>query len=109
MEHERRRFPERVGYITSPGYGDGGDWRSRVGLPRGGPSAVITTLGVLRFAPDTHEACLASVHPGSTPDDVRQHTGWDLRVPDDVQETPAPTADELRIIRFYDPHGFWTR
>lgn len=109
MEHERRRFPERVEYLTSPGYGDGGDWRERVGLPRGGPSAVITTLGVLRFDPHSREAYLASYHPGSSPEEVRAHTGWDLRVAEDVHETPPPTPEELEIIRFYDPQGYWTR
>src|SRR5438105_5013583 len=43
LEHKRERLPERVSFRTSPGYGDGGDWRRRVGLPRGRPSAVITT------------------------------------------------------------------
>src|SRR5512147_2152194 len=43
LEHSKRRLPKRVSYVTSPGNGDGGDWRKRVGLPRGGPSAVITT------------------------------------------------------------------
>ena len=49
MAHERRRFVERVDYVTSPGHGEGGDWRARTGLPGGGPSAVITTLGLFRF------------------------------------------------------------
>src|SRR6185503_10469750 len=50
MEHDPRRLRERVDFVTSPGYGDGSpNWRQRQGLVRGGPSAVITTLGVLRF------------------------------------------------------------
>jgi len=49
LEHKKERLPERVSFLTSPGYGDGGDWRKRVGLPRGGPSAAITTKAVLRF------------------------------------------------------------
>src|SRR5512143_1784766 len=69
LEHSRRRLPERVSYVTSPGNGDGAGWRERVGLPRGGPSAVITTKGVLRF--DAHgEARLASVHPGVSVEEV---------------------------------------
>jgi glutaconate CoA-transferase subunit B len=109
MAHERRRFVERVGYMTSPGYGDGPGWRERVGLPRGGPAAVITTLGVLGFDPATREALLRSYHPGQSPESVRANTGWDLKVAPDVAETPAPTAGELAIIRRYDPQGFWTR
>ncbi len=109
MEHERRRFVPRVDYVTSPGYGEGGDWRNRVGLPRGGPAAAITTLGVLRFDPETREAYLDSYHPGTFPAGVRANTGWDLRIVAGARETPAPTSDELRIIREYDPDGFWTR
>jgi glutaconate CoA-transferase subunit B len=109
MAHERKRFPERVSYITSPGYGDGDDWRTYIGLPRGGPAAVITTLAVLGFAQDTQEMELRSWHPGSSADDVRANTGWDLRVASDAHETPPPTTDELRIIRECDPQGFWTR
>ena len=63
LEHSKRRLPERVSYITSPGNGDGAGWRARVGLPRGGPSAVITTKCVLRFGEDG-EAFLATNHPG---------------------------------------------
>jgi len=109
MEHERRRFVERVDYITSPGYGDGGAWRGRVGLPRGGPAAVITTLGVMRFDETTKEAMLSSYHPHSSVDEVRANTGWALRVASDVMMTPAPTDDELEVIREIDPQGFWTR
>jgi glutaconate CoA-transferase subunit B len=109
MQHERRRFVPRVDYVTSPGYGEGGDWRARVGLPRGGPVAAITTLGVLRFRPDTREGYLDSYHPGTSVAEVRANTGWDLLVGEGVRETPPPTADELRLIREYDPEGFWTR
>ena len=109
MAHERRRFVERVGYITSPGYGDGPGWRERAGLPRGGPAAVITTLGVLGFDPATKEAVLRSYHPGQSPETLRANTGWDLKVAADARETTAPTVEELAIIRRYDPQGFWTR
>jgi len=108
MVHEKRRFVERVDYITSPGFGDGGDWRQRVGLPRGGPTAVITTLGVLRFEATNREMTLSAVHPGVSTAAVRRRTGWPLRITDDLQETPAPTATELEILRRFDPQGFWT-
>lgn len=108
MEHSKRRLPERVSYITSPGYGEGAGWRTRVGLPRGGPGAAITTKCVLRFGKDG-EAYLASVHPGVTVEDVKANTGWTLRVADDLADTPEPTTDELKAIRDYDRDGFWTR
>src|SRR6059058_5742688 len=62
IEHEPHRLPERVSYVTSPGNGDGAKFRKRVGLPRGGPSAVITSKAVLRFGQDG-EAYLHSHHP----------------------------------------------
>jgi glutaconate CoA-transferase subunit B len=110
MEHEPRRLRPRVDFITSPGYGDGTPgWRHRQGLLRGGPTAIITTLGVLRFDPSTNDAYLATYHPFTTPDEVRAATGWPLRFAEDLQPTPPPGADELRLIREADPHGFWTR
>src|SRR3954466_7938078 len=74
LEHSKRRLPERVSYVTSPGNGDRPGWRKHAGLPRGGPAAVITTKCVLRFAEDG-EAHLASVHPGVTVEDVLASTG----------------------------------
>ena len=56
MEHSKRRLPERVSYVTSPGNGEGAGWRGRVGLPRGGPAAVITTKAVLRFGASARDA-----------------------------------------------------
>jgi glutaconate CoA-transferase, subunit B len=108
MAHERRRFVERVDYVTSPGHGAGGDWRARTGLPGGGPSGVITTLGLFRFDPVTREMVLASVHPGVTAEEIRAQTGWPLRLAPEVIETPRPSADELATIRRFDPEGFWT-
>lgn len=108
MEHSPRRLVEQVDYITSPGYGRGGDWRQRVGLARGGPSAIITTLAVLTFDAETGEALLASYHPGSSSAAVHGATGWDLLNCPALAETSPPTAEELAIIRRYDPDGFWT-
>jgi glutaconate CoA-transferase subunit B len=109
MAHEPRRFVERVDYLTSPGYGDGRGWRERVGLPRGGPAAVITTLGVLRFEAETGEMVLASLHPGATLAQARANTGWPLRAAPGLAETPAPSEAELEALRRLDPQGFWTK
>ncbi len=108
MNHQKRRFVPRVDYITSPGFGNGPGWRAQVGLARGGPSAVITTLGVLRFDSATCEMMLSATHPGVTVDQVCQNTGWPLKVAENVAETPAPTAMELAMIRKFDPAGYWS-
>ena len=108
MAHEKRRFVPRVDYITSPGYGAGGDWRRMSGLPRGGPAAVITTLGLLRFDPQSKEMMLVSIHPGVAVDTVRENTGWPLKMAEDLSTTPVPTENELKILDRFDPDRYWT-
>ena len=109
MNHEKRRFLNRVSFITSPGFGVGGDWRRRSGLRGGGPCAVITTRGILRFDRETREMILESVHPEVTVEEVLENTGWDLKLAPKVEKSAPPTRAELKIIRKSDPHGFWTR
>jgi len=107
MPHDRRRLREKVDFVTSPGYGSGGDWRRRLGLLGGGPAALITSLGVFRFLDG--EAVLASYHPGASVQRCVAETGWPLKVAEDVRATELPSAEALRIIRGYDREGFWTR
>jgi len=99
IPHSRRAFPERVDFITSPGFLGGGAERARLGLPGGGPDAVITDLGVLRFDQETREMVLASLHPGATLDAVRAQTGWPLRAASPLGVTQPPSAEELRVLR----------
>jgi glutaconate CoA-transferase subunit B len=108
MNHERRRFTPKVHYVTSPGFGQGGDWRNRQGLPGGGPSRVITSIGVFSFDPLDHEMILSSYHPGVSVEEIRNETGWPLRTSSDVRETAPPTEGELAAVRKYDPKGVWT-
>ena len=108
MAHEKRRFLPRVDYITSPGYGDGAGWRQQVGLPRGGPSTVITTLGILRFDPVTKEMVLSSIHAGVTVKKVLANTSWPLRVAGQLDQTPLPTPQELAMLKQFDPQNYWT-
>lgn len=108
-KHEKRRFPERVDYITSPGWLEGKDSRRQAGLVRGGPSAVVTTMGVLRFRPVTREIYLDSYHPGLTPQDVVEATGFPLEV-EGASETLSPTQEELCILREeVDPERIFLR
>jgi len=108
LTHEKRRFVSRVDYLTSPGYGSGGNWRNQIGLPRGGPSRVITTLGILSFDSEFHEMVLTAVHPGTSVEDVKANTGWPLKVSPDLKQTPAPTDVELKKLGQFDPAGYWT-
>jgi glutaconate CoA-transferase subunit B len=108
MNHERRRFVPRVNYITSPGFGEGGDWRQRQRLSGAGPSRVISSMGIFSFDAESGEMILASNHPGVSVAEIKNETGWPLRVAPDVRETPAPSKDELDAVRKYDPKGVWT-
>ena len=108
MNHERRRFVRKVHYITSPGFGDGGDWRKKQGLAGGGPSRVITSMGIFSFDPTSHEMVLTSNHPGVSIDQIKNETNWPLRVSPDVSETSPPSNDELAAVRKYDPKKVWT-
>jgi len=70
----------------------------------------VTDLGTYGFDQATGEMTLLTVHPGITLDDVRANMGWDPRVAADLGETPAPTAEELRLIREeLDPQGIYTK
>jgi glutaconate CoA-transferase subunit B len=107
MPQSTRSFVERIDFRTSPGFVDGARPRHWLGE---GPSAVVTGLGTYRFDPETGEMVLATLHPGVTEDDARAATSWDLRVADDLTETPAPSPEELRLIREdLDPEGAHTR
>ena len=109
IAHEKNRLPDRVDFMTSPGYGAGNDWRERQGIKGGGPAAVITTRAVFRFDPITKEAILWSLHPGVTLDEALDHMGWEPLINDPLITTPAPTKTEIETIRKFDPDGFWTR
>lgn len=108
LNHEKRRFTSKVQYITSPGFGDGGNWRDRQGLSGGGPHRVITSMGIFSFEAETHEIILSSYHPGVTVEEIKNETGWPLRTAHDVGETMPPTAMELVAVRKYDPKRVWT-
>jgi glutaconate CoA-transferase subunit B len=110
MRQSSRSFVERIDFRTSPGNLGGAAGRAAQGWQGRGPSVVVTDLGSYDFDPETGEMRLVAVHPGVSLDDVRGATGWDLRVADDLQTTPAPSDEELRLIREeLDPQGAYVR
>lgn len=101
--HERRRFVARVDFVTSPGWLDGARSRERAGLPFGGVSRVVTTLGILGFDPETRRMRIEARHPGVTLDGIRASTGFELLQAATVEETEPPLDEELRLLRELDP------
>jgi glutaconate CoA-transferase subunit B len=99
MRQSTRSFVDRVDFVTSVGYGDGGDHRRRLGLRGKGPVKVITDLGILEPDPDTRELTLTSLAPGAEVEQVREATGWDLRVVDALVVQQPPMETELSVLR----------
>ena len=109
MHHEKKRFVKKVDFITTPGYLHGGDSREKSGMLVGGTYKVITHLGIFGFDEKTRRMRLEGLHPGATVEEVKDRTGFDLLIPDKIQHTKPPTAEELRILRELDPDQRYTR
>jgi glutaconate CoA-transferase, subunit B len=99
MPHSRRAFTERLDFLTSLGHGDGAGHRARIGLTTAGPAKVITDLCVLEPDVSTRELTVTSVHPGISPAQIQEATGWAVRFADDPVETRPPDPDELEALR----------
>lgn len=104
--HQKRRLPERVDFITSPGFVSGKDERKKLGVPGRGPEAVITDLGIMKFD-ENGELYLHSIHPKVEIEECKEKTGWDLKIANDLKTTPEPTEEELRTLRELDPEGIY--
>jgi glutaconate CoA-transferase, subunit B len=99
MSHSKRAFVEKLDFVTSLGYGKGGDDRKKLGVITDGPTKVITDLCVLEPDPVTKELNVASLHPGVTREQVSAATGWKIKFGGKVAETPPPTEKELNVLR----------
>ncbi|MDF2998171.1 MAG: Acyl CoA:acetate/3-ketoacid CoA transferase, beta subunit [Xanthobacteraceae bacterium] len=108
MRHEKRRFVEKVDFITSPGFLDGGESRAASGLPAGGMFRVVTDLGILGFEAETRAMTVLALHPGVTAQEIQANTGFPLPVPPGVAVTEPPTPAELGILRELDPERLYT-
>ncbi|MDA0822078.1 MAG: CoA synthetase [Proteobacteria bacterium] len=105
--HTARTFVPKCDFISTVGWGDGDpNARSKLGLPGGGPRYCVTPLCVMDFTESPKRLRLRSVHPGVCVDEVRDHTGFDLVIPDEVPITALPTPAELTVLRErVDPGG----
>ena len=99
LRQSARAFVDKLDFVTSVGFAQGGNSRDRFGIPGKGPTRVITDLGTLEPHAETRELTLTSLHPGVTVDQVKAATGWKLRVADQLATTAAPTAKELSALR----------
>lgn len=96
----KQRFANKVDFITTPGYIEGGTSREDAGLPKGtGPYKVITDIGVYGYHSETKEMMLLSLHPGKTIQDIKDNAEFEVLIPDSYETTMEPTEEELRILR----------
>jgi glutaconate CoA-transferase subunit B len=106
--HDKRRFVEKLDFVTTPGYLNGPGAREAAGLPADtGPYRVITDLAVMGYHETSKRMQVLSLHPGVTMDQVRANTGFAIEAVSAVTTTPPPGDEELRILREeVDPHRY---
>jgi glutaconate CoA-transferase, subunit B len=109
MRHDKRRFIEKIDFVTTPGFLTGPGAREEAGLPKGtGPYRVVTSLGVLGYDEQTCRMKLLSVNPGVTVEQVIENTGFELHLADEIGTNEPPSEKELRILREnVDPDGLY--
>lgn len=103
--HEKKRFVEQVDYISSPGYLTGGTARDQYHFVGGGPSAIVTTLGILRPDPVTKEFMLDGWFSFSGKEEILENTGWQLKVSPAAKVVDEPSESELVALRSVDVTG----
>jgi glutaconate CoA-transferase subunit B len=105
----KRRFVEKLNYLTTPGFLTGPGARERAGLPGSGPARVITDLAVLGFDPGTRRMRAEELFAGVTLEQVQDNCGFRLdaaQVPLPVSEPPTP--QQLHLLRdVIDPDGLY--
>lgn len=107
--HQKRRFPEKVEFMTSAGFINGKGGRESRGLRGRGMAGVVTDIGMLE-PDDSGEMILTALHPGRTVEDAKANTGWELKSTPEVKTTELVTRKELRILRDeLDPTGIYLK
>ncbi|MHA1933083.1 MAG: CoA-transferase subunit beta, partial [Promethearchaeota archaeon] len=99
-DHIKRRLPEKLDFITDPGYLEGFDSRIKAGYPSDtGPEVIVTPFCIMKFDPETKEAYLDALHPNITIEQVKENTGWELKIAEEVKQLDPPTLKEIEVCR----------
>ncbi|HEV2301778.1 MAG TPA: CoA-transferase subunit beta, partial [Stellaceae bacterium] len=106
--HEKRRFVEKVDFVTSPGFLDGGDSRRAAGLSRGGMFRVVTDLGIFGFDQSSKRMTLLALQPGVDVTRVQDNTGFEVTISPDLSQAAPPSERELAVLRNLDPDRLYT-
>ncbi|HEX9976596.1 MAG TPA: CoA-transferase [Dehalococcoidales bacterium] len=107
-EQEKRKFPKRVDFISSPGYLDGSPGaRENAGLPANtGPYRVITDKAIFGFDEKTHGMKLLALTPWATLEEVLSEMDFEPLIAEPLGTVPAPTEEQLTLLRAnIEPEG----
>jgi glutaconate CoA-transferase subunit B len=107
--HQKRRFPERVDFVTSAGFLSSRKEREATGVRGAGMLAVVTDIGMME-PNEQGELVLTALHPGRSATEARENTGWALQTAPNLATTKEVTEQELRILREeLDPDGIYLK
>ena len=111
MIQDKKRFVEKIDFLTTPGYLTGPGAREAAGLPKNtGPYRVVTNLCTMGFDDESKQMKLLSLNPGVSVDFVLENTGFELLLADDITQNDPPTEKELKILREeVDPDGLYRK
>ena len=99
MAQGKRTFVDKLDFVTSLGHGNGPGHREGLGITTKGPTRLVTDLCVMEPDATAKELNVVSIHPGVTRDEIAANTGWQVKYAANVADTPAPTAEELSVLR----------
>lgn len=109
LKQNKRTFPEKIDFITSPGFINEQNQRNKYKMQGRGPYLVITDFGVYRFSSENYEMTLTEIHPGVSLEDLKENVSWDINIIPDLVPTEHPSKKELRIISELDPQRIHLR
>ena len=99
-KQSKRTFVNKLDFLTTPGFLSGPGAREKAGLPADtGPYRVITQFGLFGFDDKTKKLKLISLHPGVTFDEVKEHSQFEILMPDRIATSPEPSDKDLAILR----------
>lgn len=97
--HSNKVFVEEVDFVTGQGYNHRSEQYKKNEI------VVISNLAVMNFKNPERVMQIQYYHPDHTVDEIKENTGFDLRVTPDVAETPTPTQDIIQLIEEIDQDG----
>jgi acyl CoA:acetate/3-ketoacid CoA transferase beta subunit len=98
-DQQKRKFVDRVDFISSPGFLDGPGARERHGLPPGtGPWRVYTPWAMFGYGADC-QLMIQAIAPFVTLEQVLEEMSFKPAIAPKLEILEVPTEEELMILR----------